>query len=185
MANKPAPAPVPRRGRRQGIGKRSTPRGRGRSRRSMGNVNAMGIVAMIGGAVVSKMIDPMLKGVIKDDTMRAAAKAAGGILLAVRGGGIVSNLAIGVAIESGASLADSIFKKDNLTRFQGMNDPVLIGYTVDELADEFGANIPALIGEEDDDLGEDEFGEDDDLGEDEFGEDDNLGYDVDELQGLY
>ena len=60
----------------------------------MGNVNAMGIVAMIGGAVVSKMIDPMLKGVIKDDTMRAAAKAAGGILLAVRGGGIVSNLAI-------------------------------------------------------------------------------------------
>jgi hypothetical protein len=135
----------------------------------------------------------MIKKVVSNDTMRAAIKTAAGVFLSSRGG-VVGNLGAGMAIESGAALVGSMMPGGNMAGFGSTNDPVLIGYTSDEIGDEFGVDMPALIsgeefGEDEMEMSGDEFGEDE-MGEDEMGEDememsgDEFAYDVDELQGI-
>jgi hypothetical protein len=187
---------TPTKRRRAAVGK-ITPRRRRRVS-GMGSVNLGGIFAMIGGAIVSRVADPMLKKVVSNDMLRRGLKAGIGIFAASKGG-MVGNLGTGMAIESGAALVGGFlpgsmgYVSDEIG---STNDPVLIGYETSEMfGDEFGA-LPALISGDDefgedefgeDKFGEDEFGEDefgeDDLGEDEFGEDE-FGYSPDELQGL-
>ena len=176
---------APKKRRRASVGKRAAPR---RRRAKVSGINFTGIAAMIGGAVISRMEDPMIKKVVTNDTMRAAIKTGVGVFLSSRGG-VVGNLGAGMAIESGAALVGSMMPGGNMAGFGSTNDPVLIGYTADEIGDEFGVDMPALISG-------DEFGEDememsgDEFGEDEMGEDememsgDEFGYDVDELQGI-
>ena len=177
----------PTKRRRAAVGKRTTVKRRRKSS-SMGSANITGIVTMIGGAVVSRIADPMLKNVISNDMLRRGLKAGLGVFAATRGG-MIGNLGAGIAIESGAALVGGLlpggmgYVSDEIG---STNDPVLIGYEAGEMfGDEFGA-LPALISGEDD-LSADEFGEDD-LSADEFGEDDlsadEFGYSPDELQGL-
>ena len=177
----------PTKRRRAAVGKRTAVKRR-RKTSSMGSANITGIVTMIGGAVVSRIADPMLKNVISNDMLRRGLKAGLGVFAATRGG-MIGNLGAGIAIESGAALVGGLlpggmgYTSDEIG---STNDPVLIGYEAGEMfGDEFGA-LPALISG-DDDLSADEFGEDD-LSADEFGEDDlsadEFGYSPDELQGL-
>jgi hypothetical protein len=192
---------TPTKRRRAAVGKRTTVKRR-RKTSSMGSANITGILTMVGGAVISRVADPMLKNVISNDMLRRGLKAGLGVFAATRGG-MIGNLGAGIAIESGAALVGGFlpgsmgYVSDEIG---STNDPVLIGYEAGEMfGDEFGA-LPALIsGDEfgEDDLSQDEFGEDDlsadefgedDLGVDEFGEDDlsadEFGYSPDELQGL-
>jgi hypothetical protein len=184
---------TPTKRRRATVGK-ITPRRRRRSS-SMGSLNVTGILTMVGGAIISRVADPMLKNVISNDMLRRGLKAGIGIFAASRGG-MIGNLGTGMAIESGAALVGGFlpgsmgYVSDEIG---STNDPVLIGYEAGEMfGDEFGA-LPALIGG-DDEFGEEEFGEDefgeDEFGEDEFGQDedeinaDEFGYSPDELQGI-
>jgi len=187
---------TPTKRRRAAVGK-IAPRRRRRSS-GMGSVNITGILTMVGGAIVSRVADPMLKNVISNDMLRRGLKAGIGVFAASRGG-VIGNLGTGMAIESGAALVGGFlpgsmgYVSDEIG---STNDPVLIGYEASEMfGDEFGA-LPALISGEDefgeDEFGEDEFGEDefgeDEFGEDEFGEEEfggeEFGYSPDELQGL-
>ena len=179
---------TPTKRRRATVGRRAPVR-RKRKASGMGSANITGILTMVGGAVISRVADPMLKNVISNDMLRRGLKAGIGIFAASRGG-MLGNLGTGMAIESGAALVGGFlpgsmgYVSDEIG---STNDPVLIGYEAGEMfGDEFGA-IPALVsGDEfgEDEFGEDEFGADeDDLGEDEFGEEE-FGYTEDEIQGL-
>lgn len=185
---------TPTKRRRAAVGK---PVRRRTTRRSskMGAANITGILTMVGGAVISRVADPMLKNVISNDLLRRGLKAGIGVFAAGQGG-VIGNLGAGMAIESGAALVGGMlpgsmgYVSDEIG---STNDPVLIGYESAEMfGDEFGA-LPALISG-DDEFGEDEFsGDEDDFSGDEFGEDDfsgdefgedEFGYSPDELQGL-
>lgn len=185
---------TPTKRRRATVGK-IAPRRR-RKASGMGSLNVTGILTMVGGAIISRVADPMLKNVISNDMLRRGLKAGIGVFAASRGG-MIGNLGTGMAIESGAALVGGFlpgsmgYVSDEIG---STNDPVLIGYEAGEMfGDEFGA-LPALIGGDEDELSADEFGEDefgeDEFGEDEFGQDeddlsaDEFGYSPDELQGI-